>query len=329
MMYFYVGSVLYSIDTHTGVTTRIGDSGISVHAAASTSRAIYVATLASAGTRSLYRVNLKTAELDLAAILPNVIDDAQGLAWVPPNFVAINGADRTVHLVTPDVSVNNRELFFLPSNFRRVWTWDSSEQTPFDSQYGWRQEGTMHVRYTASINPITGGVASVGSPEFVYARETPLEETSELFRQLLRVKLARRLSVRFGSEPFLMREMRSEEAMLMREVQEVFLAQRGEPDEIPTNEVGRFEGVSFYYDRFDRRVGSGRHFGIRQLPKRSPACPRGTAAAARVPHWSAPAAFPCQSAIPQPPGSRTAAATVANRSRWRWRPPGQPAQRRW
>ena len=237
---WYVASKtkLYLLEPLTGTLTLIGEHGIRGLAGLVWSgRWLYGVSAHPDGDRSLYRINAYTAISTRAFRLDRALFTAHSLAWLNTNtvLVAHTAGAHTLHRMVLSRSRYNRDLYLRPPDFKRIWTWDENLPYSTDQVSGEFIPQGDYLRYQSRLSRF----AVEQDLRLAYTRNVPLEETDELFQQILRVKIARQLAVRFGTEPRLRQEMRIEEELLLREAQDVTLTQRREPEEETAASVGR------------------------------------------------------------------------------------------
>ena len=268
-LHLLTNSRVYDCNRNTAQLALAGDHDLhGVDALAWTGSHLYAATTGMGGDRALYRVNRYTGRSSYALPLTFELRNMSGLAWTGSIFIAaIRGTDMASRAYTaiPDRFNRNSNLFVLPGDFQRLWTWDDADPTAgdaSDNQRGLQQEGPDMIR------DLTGRLTGPDVPapvRIAYVRIPPLADTTAQFQELLRVRLARRLAPRFAKDPFLARELRDEEKGLIREAQETVLAQREPNPETPTNSIGRYDGGFYGSDAsVDDRTGTatvrGRRF---------------------------------------------------------------------
>ena len=240
-------SMLYNVDRNSGQAREIGPIGLyGARGLGSDGNLLYSFANATAGATAvptLWRLNTRTAAPRRVA---TVDDDAPAaLTYMDDSFI-IAGKD-ALRDMTVSASNDVEDRFVVPEDFLRLWSWEDGD----------RRRQRVVVRGDVMI------ARTPDAEDFMLryvSDDVRIEEADALFVQLLQIKIARRLAVKYAKDPLLPRDLIAEERLLMMQAATVAREQREEePVELATN-VGRNDQ---YYGYGNYGYGEATGYGYR------------------------------------------------------------------
>ena len=248
MLYLITARVLYSLHPNTGKLEKIGDHYLAgITDMTFKPPHLFVVTSQADGDRSIYLINRVNGNPQHVLRLPPGLGQVTGIAWDGTSLILANqsGTSTDIFSTLPTTINLNREKYFKPDDYLRVWNWPDAEEQESrfleDGEY-LRIKPVRHGRggHNYPLRYLTSEqTEGPRRPLLAYVRDIKLMDiTDSLYIELLGVRLARRIAIRFVESLQLRRELLIEEEGLGNRVTAISLSQRDQ-EETNVNELGR------------------------------------------------------------------------------------------